>query len=156
MRLIFSLLLRNGFSISKTVLEFYKLSRIKAKSPACKILFINPFLANSVITSTTIAKTCGDNTNSWWAPTWIQKYSHNSDSTLTFVFFCFDRSLSMLLQLLLVKLSISSPTPSPFSELYQMPSQYPQNIYTTAFLNPYAPDAYFSQQAMCLSFHCWA
>ena len=63
-----------------------------------------------------------------------------------------DRGSSLILQLFLVNLSFSLPIPSPFLELYQMPSQYPQNTHTTFSSYSYISLAFFILQTMRLSF----
>ena len=64
-----------------------------------------------------------------------------------------DRGSSPLSQLLSVNISSSLHTLSFFLELYQMPSEYSQNPYTT-FSSYLSICAYFSRQAVLLSILC--
>ena len=66
-----------NFSLSPSIV-----SLIKTKSSAYNISLIKPFLTLSVTTSTTIAKTNGDNTDPWCTPTSTSNSSDNSSPTV--------------------------------------------------------------------------
>ena len=152
LRFTFSPLLSNAsFHFKNFSFRFSVLLLIKTKSSTYKILLINPSLAFSEITSTAIAKAVAT-THILDVHLFVLRILQITQITLELLFFPGGRSSSPLLKLLLVNLSFSLSTPLPFLELHQMPSQYPQNTFTTFSSYPYIPLAFFVLQTMRLSF----